>query len=461
MLNRVSSCSLFIVYCSLAPFYLCSSACLATDLPAGVKNYSATVVIPQHSGESVPPPFQATEPQIPAGTLVGKGDTQSVLRFAASVTGQLIKTEGYGEGHVGGWWNNNNRDGDLTLRSVLRPCFSGFAVDGQADFRSYPYAVSGAHGQHFVWRADGLCIQAAGFSGDHLRLFQIPGTAIVLRGANMSGQSGAPSIFDGFKPRLDYITISQAINGIDNSVGDSRLAHINITGVVKDGLILSGPGTHVTDCHVYGATRSCVISTAVVVNDCYFEAARVGTHILAGSQFTRIDGLDFGPGTCWYRGLLIESNSVDITGLRGQTAGVKEGNTDIAGVELTTLRSNVNVEGQILVSTGAIGIIVRGTRNRIKVDAGWGTNPQGIAVKVAEAVKQTQIECSGGGTGGTMLDLSESALDKWSGNGNVFRVYPPSWGGASVPVVYPGGGTKFKLAAGTEVWIDGVLQKRD
>ena len=111
--------------------------------------------------------------------------------------------------------------------------------------------------------------------GERLEFFQIPGTAIVLKGGG-GPQAGAYGIYDNQVTRLSDVLISQAINGIDDAVGDSRLDKIGIAGIVKDGLTISGSGTQVYDAHVSGADRAAVFKTAVIATDCYFEAARIG-----------------------------------------------------------------------------------------------------------------------------------------------------------------------------------------
>jgi hypothetical protein len=205
----------------------------------------------------------------------------------------------------------------------------------------------------------------------------------------------------------------------------------------------------------------CRVTAGSHLRECYHEASRIGTLIESKAFGTRIDGLNIGPGTCWHRGALIDCAGVEIIGLRGNVRAASTEYPDIAGVEITSGRTNVKVEGQILVGEGSTGIIVRGERNTIKVDCGWDNNPNSTAIRVAEAVKQCTIECDGGGRGGVLLDLSQSGLDKTPGEGNLFRVRVPAWtiNNGLKPVVYPGGGTVFNLKPGTEVWVNGVLQK--
>src|SRR5574343_482749 len=76
-------------------------------------------------------------------------------------------------------------------------------------------------------------------------------------------------------------------------------------------------------------------------------------------------------------------------------------------------------------------------------------------VKLDTAAIGTTIDIRGSGDSGTVLDLSASGLDTANGGGNKFVV---NWSGSATKVLYPGGGTAFNLAPGTEVVINGELQ---
>ena len=85
------------------------------EFPKGVFELKAPITIPQQQRQiAVPPPFNAKQYSYPAGYLFGKGQFVTVLRFAPTITGQLIKTEGFGEGHAGKFWNENNTQGDTS-----------------------------------------------------------------------------------------------------------------------------------------------------------------------------------------------------------------------------------------------------------------------------------------------------------------------------------------------------------
>ncbi len=424
----------------------------AQSLPSGVHNYSAPIVIPRQRATAVPPPWQATQLSQPAGRLEGTDQFATVLRFAPTIAGQLIKTEGFGSGKVGRWWNNNSGVGDISLKSVLCASADGFTVDGQAGLGNHPYAKTGEHGKDFKWRADGLCSQGTGFTGEHLRFFQIPGTAVVLKSGS-GKQAGAMGIYDYQTTRLDHITVLNSIAGIDCQVADARLSRIAIAGVVSDGLTVSGPGTYVDDCHIWGADRAAVFQSGVHASNCYFEAARIGTHILWKSDYSEIDGLNIGPATCWERGVLVESDNIDIRSLTGT---VRSGTI---GVELRGAIGNDQISGRLSFQGNAIGVQLTGHNNRVDLTCSTqGAGTTFIKVVKTGAASPTQLDvCIRGYLGaGVALDLSESGLDKANGQGNHFDI---KCNGGGTPIIFPGGGTKYNLAPGTLVWLNGVLQK--
>jgi hypothetical protein len=425
----------------------------AVSASGQVREFTEPIVIPRLSPTvAVPPPFQATQASRPAAVLAGSDKFGTVFRFAPTITGQLIKTEGFGSGKVGGSWNNGNTDGDTSLKAVLCPSAHDFSVDGQAQLGNHPHGTTGEHGVDSPRRADGLCSQGAGFIGEHLRFFQIPGTAIVLKSGGGT-QSGAMGIYDWETTRLDDISILNCVAGIDCDVGDARLSRISIAGVAKDGIVVGGPGTYMDDCHVWGATRAAVIKAETIASNCYFEAARIGTHILPTAPNTDINGLNIGPATCWERGVLIESDDVVINRLTGAVA------VGAVGVEIHPYRANVKVSGRLGFQGKSTGILLAGHNNQ--VDLIGSTNTEGATfVKLVKndalAATQLDVRIRGYLGAGVALDLSESGLDKANGQGNQFDV---KCNGLGTPIIYPGGGKKYNLAPGNLVWLNGVLQK--
>ena len=78
------------------------------------------------------------------------------------------------------------------------------------------------------------------------------------------------------------------------------------------------------------------------------------------------------------------------------------------------------------------------------------------AVRVDSSIKNCRISIRGSAQHGTVLDLSQSGLNTDNGKGNEFDIH---WVGAATKVLYPGGGTKFNLAPGTVVKVNGVVQQ--
>jgi hypothetical protein len=445
-------------------------------IPTGVYDLDRTVVIPRQRGllnarnntqNGVPAPYLGKNNSWPGGFLRGEDRFGTVLRFAPSVRGCLIKTEGYGDGTAGGFWNHNNELGDTTLKSNLCSSASNFTVDGQAEFRPYPHAYFDAHpkpdphGPDFVPRADGLCAEGAGFSAENLRFFKIPGTALIVR-LGRGPQAGAFGVFDGQPTEIRQIVVHEAVNGIQVEAGDTKLSDIYISNVVKDGLIVRGPGTMIEGDHICGADRAAVFSAVATASNCYHEAARIGTHILPGAECTRIDGLNIGPGTCTERGVKIEASGTTIVGLFGMMPAESEKHPDVVGVEIGRGPFNVSVEGSVTImgdnkskNSTAKALTLSGHGHKVDLRGGWNVPTKATFVRVAGSATGCKIEIRGHGDGGTALDLSASQLDRVNGLGNEFKVF---WAGKAARVIYPGGGTTYNLAPGTQLWIDGVLQ---
>jgi hypothetical protein len=117
---------------------------------------------------------------------------------------------------------------------------------------------------------------------------------------------------------------------------------------------------------------------------------------------------------------------------------------------------NEVVEGQLVVGDGSEGVIIRGSHNRVVLRGGWNAiQTKSRFVRAAETITGCTIEITGHGNGGTVLDLSATKLDQVDGRGNRFVI---NWDGSATPVVYPGGGTTYNLAAGTELTINGRRQ---
>lgn len=438
-------------------------------IPAGVHDFNQTLIIPRQrvlprasnkAENGVPAPYLGKQPSQPGGWLRGEDRFGTVLRFAPTVKGAFIQTEDFGD-RAGATWNDANTQGDTNLRANLCSMASDFTVDGRAELHPYPWSrPEGApspdlHGPDCPFRADGLCAQGGGFCGERLRFFQIPGAGLRLKGG-IGKQSGAVGIYDNILSELTQIWVTQALYGIVVEAGDTKLHGIYITGVAHDGLTMSGPGSVVDVDHIFGADRAVVVTQQTEFHAAYHEAARIGTHILAGAPGTRIDGLNIGPGTCWQRGVKIEAHGCTIKGLFGMVMAETADHPDIAGVEILPGLVNEVIEGGLeMAGDGSEALILRGHRNKVDLKGGWNKRINATFVRVAEAVTGSTVEVRGAGEGGTVLDLSASGLDRVNGQGNEFKI---KWGGTAKRVIYPGGGTIYNLAPGTQLWIDGRLQ---
>src|SRR5258708_38321649 len=109
-----------------------------------------------------------------------------------------------------------------------------FTIDGRAEIRAYPWDYTewhkkpDPHGPDYPQRADGLTIEGNGFVGEQLRFFQIPGTAIRIKGGR-GKQAGAFGIYDNPNNTLDWICASPPLNGNVVETADSKLHAIYIS----------------------------------------------------------------------------------------------------------------------------------------------------------------------------------------------------------------------------------------
>lgn len=300
------------------------------------------IVIPRQVSEgTLPGPWQMndpTQPQKHAGSLGGKSMFDTVYVFDKSVTGQLIKTEGFGSGKVGNYWNQNNTAGDTSLRAFLCGYAHDFTVDGRAEFRPYPFAYTphwpppDIHGPDMPQRADGVCMQGAGNRAARLRLFNIPGTALVMRPG-----TGTQAAFLGAwdmqgVTRVDDVSVAQAINGIDIRVGDAKLSNLWVDNVAKVGLTLDISGGKLDTDHICGADIACRVLSYFCGSNLYHESARIGTAIEENAHGCDIDKMDIGPGTCREFGIIVKSNGNDIK-LRGGVGDPTKTHTQVIGLD--------------------------------------------------------------------------------------------------------------------------------
>lgn len=331
----------------------------------GVQNVTATIVVAQQSGTATPGPWQlsdASQPQRHAGSIGGKSKFETVLVFDKSIKGQLIKTEGFGSVQVGNWWNQNNTAGDKTLKSVLCAHVHDFTVDGRAEFRPYPYSYNQSwsppdvHGPDMPVRAHGLAMQGAGNCAEHLRFFNVPGTAIIMR-PGTGDQAAFLGTWDATPTTADDIEINQAINGIDCNVGDSKLSRLWVSNVAHEGLTLDISGGYLSVDHVCGADIACHVLSELHARQCYHESARIGTLVDAGAHGCEFDSLNIGPGTCREAGLVLKSNgnTVRVFG------GVGDQNKDHPSAVGVDCSGNGNrLTGNLTIQKGDVGAVLSG-----------------------------------------------------------------------------------------------------
>lgn len=119
-------------------------------------------------------------------------------------------------------------------------------------------------------------------------------------------------------------------------------------------------------------------------------------------------------------------------------------------------QDGTQIDGLQLHDVYGVGLAIRGDNVRAKVTGGWSSGPTSpTLVSVPTTVTGCTVTIEGSGDGGTVLDLSASGLDTTNGGGNRFVVH---WSGTATKVKYPGGGTAFNLAPGTEVVINDEIQ---
>lgn len=400
---------------------------------------------------------------LPGGELSGNTCFSTILKFPNTITGALIKTEGYGLSTTGGNWNHNNTSGDLSLKANLGSHCHDFGVDGSAVIRDGGYAYNewwtapDVTGPDFVLKADGLQAQGADFRAERLSFFSIPGAAMRLLGGNGS-RSGSTGFYDDIVPRIDDISIHRCMYGIIQGMGDCKMTNIWIAGCIKDGLVLNSP-TAVLNAHCWGMDRGCVINSTSELTQCYFEAARIGLQVSSGASGSRITGLNIGPATTFYRCIKIDTSGTDISGIIGTVRAPDATWTDIAGCEIASGVVHNRIQGSMVLNgDGAKGVILRGTSNEIDLIGGWNvTLSTGTYVEVLENPLRSKITIRGKGTGGIVLDLSTTTLDSIDGQGLEIDI---CWNGTPTTMVkYPGGGTDYNLTTGTTLRINGVLQE--
>ncbi len=394
------------------------------------------VVLRAQGDVAVPPPFLGTQSQRPAPPWVGRGMTRTVDRFAPAITGWLVRSEFHEA--AGYFWNDNNLVGDTAKRTVLALHCGHRTIDGQGKIPPYPWSKPPT-----PWRADGVVIRGRGTRIENLCLFQIPGTALVLRDGT-GEQAGTFSAFEQLTT-VDNLHVSQSINGFLCECLDAKLSGVWITGIEKDGLTLNAPNVTLTDSHVWGADVAARIKQiSQLSGTCYHEAARVGTLVEESAHGTVAERIYIGPATCREVAVKIEANGVTIGNVAGDVAATA------VGVDILPKTRTAKIGCQYVINAGGTGTRFGGALHQIG-QRSWA-RAGATAVKVLPCVGCTlDLRVMDYGEGGIALDLSASGLDKSDGRGNVFRV----WMADKMKIIYPGGGERYNLAPGSELWING------
>lgn len=436
--------------------------------PEGVHLIPSTLTIPrQRTNMGLGVPANVLYPtsgySLPASCIRGRDRYGTVLKFAEGITGALIETEGYGSGKTS-TWNQNNTDGDRSLLSIMCPLIQDLTIDGSAAIRPYPNAPAEGwpqpplpdyNGPDFIPVASGIRVRAESPTISNVGMFNIPGTGIVL--TSVESSSGGPfSIYEltGAKV-LDNIQIAQSHTGIDlTAVGDLKISNIFLNNLCKDGL-LNGNACYLDTCHIQGCDRGYVAAAACRVTDAYIESCRIGTYIPAGADEVRINGLDIGPGTCYYRGVQCLANYFTLLNLGGAVKAEDDTYPDIAGVEINSGGENT-VSGILSIHGTSTGLLLNGgDTNNIDLQLSLFSACKGV--EVTAALTKSHIKLRLYGSAGIGLDLTSSTLNTTNGLGNIFELFTVDVG-SMTPIKYPGGGTVFNLAEGSKVYINGELQ---
>lgn len=440
--------------------FLCLLLLIATgaypaDYGVGLKARSSTITLKaQDPTIAVPGPWQpngvASKMQYRSQALRGAGTLRTALVFDPSITGRLVQTEHFGT--AGQYWNQNNTAGDTALRHVLSPVVADISIDGCGEFRPYPFTYTefwkkpDVHGPDMPVRADGVCLQGSGVRLERLKLFNIPGTAIIAR-SGVGDQAGFLGFYDCEIPTLDDVRIFQAINGVDWRCGDGKISRLWVYCVSHVGLTIDAPGTYCATTHVCGADIGCRVVTESFFRDAYHESSRIGTILEANAHGCRFDGLNFGPGTNRECSLRVLSNGNRIRGITGGVGDPAKTNPAIVGIDAQGAYNNY--EGNLRIESNCVG--ARITNDNGTIDLGTFQPHGGTAIKVVGAIKNWTVRvCVQAYEDAVALDMS----DMIDGGNNQFHVT----GGPVVKVIYPGGAETFTPAAATVLTINGANQ---
>lgn len=417
----------------------------------GVHYEYSTLVIPQHSDSTVlPGPWQMSDPtqdQRRAGSVAGVSQFETIFVFDETVTGHYIKTQYYGTGLAGTYWNQNNTDGDTNLKAVLCAHAHDFAIFGAAEFRPYPMTYNESwtepdvHGPDMPYVANGISMQGSGNRVERVRLFNIPGTGVIMRPGTGS-QAGFYGMWDEAYTILNDVRVTQAINGIDVSNTDAKIRGLYVDNVSQKGAILDLNGGYLSDAHICGADIGLDVISELHASEIYVESARIGTHLRSNAHGCSLHDLNIGPGTCRETGLLIESNGNDVRVIGGvgypgyehdpATGVINSGHTNDLKVGL-----RVEDDGDCAVR------LTGGNGGTLDLGTFHPTSTSGTALHITGAINhwEIKIRCQGA-SNPVALDVDDIGV------GNVIRIITMDG-----PVQVLG-----DIGEDNELWIDGVQQ---
>lgn len=453
---------------------------------SGSIELTSTMTIPRQRGSlssRVVAPYGGVSYALGGGKLVGTDRNATILKARLGLTGAMVESENYGSSTVGHYWNGNNTQGDTNLRTTAATLVKDIGFDGSGLLRPTPYnyldrkidPTQPSAGQ-YAWEyeqgndsaphdpdiygpdieaaLDGLRLQGTGNHVDHCRFFQIPGYALSLAPGNGT-QAGVPGIYDDYASFVEHVIIRQCKHGIVLTAGDSKLQNLYFDGIAGDAFTMGGSGSVIDNIHVAGSDRGLVWYIGGQGSNLYCEASRIGVHVLAGSVHMR--GLNIGPGTAYYRGVLIDEDACNIDDFFGIVRAEDSDWSDIAGIEILGGYHHY-LRGQLVVLGSQKGIIINNSHRGFLDVQGSIVSASDNArfVDIRWPITGWRVTIQGNSTSNApLLDFTSSGLSGVNGLGNNFRIYCAS-SNVSTAVKYST--ASYNLAAGNSVYINDVLQ---
>lgn len=337
------------------------------------------------------------------------------------------------------------------------------AIDGAAGIRDYPWSYNQWHpqfdatgkkvpdltGPDCEQLADGVVLDGDEPAASNLQITQIAGTGLVIKNATQT------------IARASVIHVHSAINGVDVEATDARLDNLTMDNIVHESVSVHGGGNVFIDtAHVTGGDVGYHFAAKVIGNAIFADNQRIGAIFDGISWESHVT--NFCALGCWERSCVIGENGITLDPVDVHVPLETAEHPSTAGLEILPNLSQADIRGSIkidgdakLPNATATGTILRGSRHKLDLKGGWDSPAKATFVRCEGHIAGTTLDIRGSGDGGTALDLSATDLNNVAGDGNEFKIH---WGGTAARVIYPGGGTKFNLAPGTQLWIDGVLQ---